>query len=138
MGDGIRIEPAVLIAGGKACDEAVALLRPAVDTFRTSAAPTSDCFGLIERGSDELAASYQAFWNARIEGKSWGQTFGDVALFSGIAGGFNGAVGRAFNPAAGQRGVPSPQWFRSVSNQLSDPVPDVVSGKGIAHRGRVA
>ncbi|MEU7853405.1 hypothetical protein [Nonomuraea sp. NPDC049141] len=63
MGKGIRIEPAVLIAGGQACDEAAALLRPAVDTFRTSAAPTPDCFGLIERGSEELAASYQAFYD---------------------------------------------------------------------------
>ncbi|MEU7853406.1 hypothetical protein [Nonomuraea sp. NPDC049141] len=61
-----------------------------------------------------IAGGVPAFWNARIEGKSWGQTFSDVALFSGIAGGFNGAVGRAFNPAAGQRGVPSPQWFRNL------------------------
>ncbi|MEO3884287.1 hypothetical protein [Nonomuraea sp. B5E05] len=61
-----------------------------------------------------LAGGVPAFWNARIEGKSWGATFGDVALFSGIAGGFNGVVGRAFNPRQGQWGVPSPTWFKRL------------------------
>ncbi|NUO96371.1 MAG: hypothetical protein HOW71_36105 [Nonomuraea sp.] len=61
-----------------------------------------------------LAGGVPAFWNARIEGKSWGATFGDVALFSGIAGGFNGAVGRAFHPGPGQWGVPSPPWFKGL------------------------
>ncbi|WP_431927995.1 hypothetical protein [Nonomuraea jabiensis] len=61
-----------------------------------------------------LAGGVPAFWNARVEGKSWGATFGDVALFSGIAGGFNGAVGRLFNPAKGQWGVPSPAWFKNL------------------------
>jgi hypothetical protein len=61
-----------------------------------------------------IAGGVPAFWNARIEGKSWGATFGDVALFSGIAGGFNGAVGRAFNPRPGQWGVPSPGWFKPL------------------------
>ncbi|MER6942872.1 hypothetical protein ABT294_02500 [Nonomuraea sp. NPDC000554] len=58
-----------------------------------------------------IAGGVPAFWNARIEGKSWGQTWSDVALFAGIAGGFNGAVGRLFNPGPGQWGVPSPGWF---------------------------
>jgi hypothetical protein len=61
-----------------------------------------------------LAGGVPAFWNARVEGKSWGATFGDVALFSGIAGGFNGVVGRLFNPAQGQWGAPSPAWFKKL------------------------
>ena len=66
MSDRIRIEPAVLVAGGKACDEAAALLSPAVETFRTSAAPTDDCFGLVERGAEELRTSYQAFYEELV------------------------------------------------------------------------
>ncbi|WP_219468597.1 hypothetical protein [Nonomuraea rhizosphaerae] len=80
--------------------------------FFTQLAKTRPLLTNVTNGA--IAGGVPAFWNARIEGKSWGQTWSDVALFSGIAGGFNGAVGRAFNPAAGQRGLPSPQWFKSL------------------------
>jgi hypothetical protein len=63
VGEGVRIEPAVLDAGAQACDAVAADLGPAVETFRVSGAPTDDCFGLVERGSDELAESYQEFYN---------------------------------------------------------------------------
>ncbi|WP_219468594.1 hypothetical protein [Nonomuraea rhizosphaerae] len=59
----MRIEPAALLDGAKACEEVGALVQPAVETFRTSAAPTDDCFGLVERGADELATSYRAFYD---------------------------------------------------------------------------
>jgi hypothetical protein len=61
-----------------------------------------------------VAGGVPAFWNARIQGKSWGQTFSDTALFAGIAGGFNGVVGRTFNPGQGQRGLPSPAAFKAL------------------------
>jgi hypothetical protein len=59
--DGVRIEPGVLLAAAKRCEDAGAALRPALSDFETEAAPTEDCFGLVERGSDELAESYRAF-----------------------------------------------------------------------------
>ncbi|MER6942873.1 hypothetical protein ABT294_02505 [Nonomuraea sp. NPDC000554] len=61
MSDGIRIEPETLLDAARACEETGNGLRPAVDDFRTSAAPTDDCFGLVERGSQELAESYRDF-----------------------------------------------------------------------------
>jgi hypothetical protein len=63
VGEGVRIEPAVLDAGAQACDAVAADLRPAVETFRVAAAPADGCFGLVERGSDELAESYKQFYD---------------------------------------------------------------------------
>ncbi|NUO96370.1 MAG: hypothetical protein HOW71_36100 [Nonomuraea sp.] len=59
----MRIDPGALLAAGVRCEEAAAALRAQLPAFREFAAPTDDCFGLVERGADELAESYQAFYD---------------------------------------------------------------------------
>lgn len=58
---GIRIEPGALLAAAKRCEDARAALLPRLPDFQSEAAPTEGCFGLLERGADELAESYQDF-----------------------------------------------------------------------------
>ncbi|MEO3884288.1 hypothetical protein [Nonomuraea sp. B5E05] len=57
----IRIEPETLLTAGKLCHEAALALAGEARTFESGAAPTDGCFGLVERGADELAESYKSF-----------------------------------------------------------------------------
>ena len=59
----MRIDPGALLAASVRCEVAAATLGERLPGFREFAAPTDDCFGLVERGADELAESYQAFYD---------------------------------------------------------------------------
>jgi hypothetical protein len=59
----MRVDPAALEAAAKTCESVAAPLGRQLSVFAAQAAPTFNCFGLVEGVSDDLAAAYQEFYD---------------------------------------------------------------------------